>query len=246
MSFKKSVQGKAASTNIKDVDRFGSRLEMIVKFIPIIVKSITTGVYVILRDITEEKDLVEKLMESEKHFRIIAENSEDLIALISTTGKIDYLSPSSARMLGYESHRMLGYSYIDLVHHDDLLECRQALESSVANQTCSKTLYRMKNRAGNWIWLEMAATPVFDEKNNLVHVVAISRDMTVRLKYEERLKYLASHDFLTSLENRRSFKEKLTLAKEDITDSRFIKIADQALYEAKNAGRNNYKLKKIS
>lgn len=356
-SFQKSVQGQATSANIKGVDRFGSRLELIVKFIPIKVKSDITGVYVILRDITEEKDLVEKLMESEKHFRIIAENSEDLIALISTEGKIDYLSPSSARMLGYDSNRMLGLSYIDLVHEEDLLECKQILDSSVVKQTCSKALYRMKNRAGEWVWLEMAATPVFDEKNNLVHVVAISRDMTVRLKYEERLKYLASHDFLTSLKNRRSFKEKLAAAwkeftinkqglallmididhfkdvndeyghdagdyvlaqfaqrlkevigkdgvifrfggdefaalmenttkekvvnfiesfqeelkepwevnpgslditssigiafinvslDEEITDGRFTKIADQALYEAKKTGRNNYKLKEIN
>lgn len=211
-NFKKAVEGTATSINITGVDRLRNRLELIVKFIPIKIQSKITGVYGILRDITEEKDLIEKLMESERHFRIISENSEDLISLISRRGKIDYLSPSSKRILGFKNEDMLGLSYTDFVHPDDLPECNKLLEESVSKQTYSKVLYRMKNKNGDWIWLEMAATPVLDEIDNLVHIVAISRDMTVRLEYEERLKYLASHDFLTRLENRRSFKVRLRRA----------------------------------
>lgn len=211
-SLDKVREGTAVSTTIKGIDRFNNRLELILKFIPIKIKSKITGVYVILRDVTEEKELIEKLVESEKHFRIITENSEDLISLISKKGKIDYISPSCKNILGLENKDVLGLSYTDFVHPDDHSKCQAILEAPSIKPTRSKVLYRMKNKNDNWVWLEMAVTPVLDEENNLIHLVAISRDMTVRVKYEERLKYLASHDFLTNLENRRSFKRRLAHA----------------------------------
>lgn len=209
IAFDKAINGDAISINVSITDRDYILLDLIVKFIPIIVRKKTTGVYAILRDITEEKDLVEKLMESEKHFRIIAENSDDLISLVSIEGKIDYISPSIKKILGYETDSLTNINYIDLIHEEDHIKCKAVLKKSVKEKTTFKTLYRLKNWQDNWVWMEMATTPVFDKKGVLVHIVAISRDMTKRLKYEERLKYLASHDFLTDLENRRSFKERL-------------------------------------
>lgn len=208
--FKKAIAGIAASANVRAIDKNNQQVELIVKFIPIIVNTQTTGVYAILRDVTEEKDLVKKLMESEKHFRVITENTEDLIALIEVNGKIAYLSPSCERILGFKNYKTTGCSYIDYIHPDDQTKFIDTFEKAVEEKNGTKTLYRMKNRHGDFIWLEMAATPIFNENDNLIHIVAISRDMTLRLEYEERLKYFASHDFLTNLENRRSFKNRLT------------------------------------
>lgn len=62
---------------------------------------------------------------------------------------------------------------------------------------------------------ESVLTPIFNEEGICTHVISITRDITEQKRFEERLTFLAYHDDLTGLPNRRLFKEVLTQSIED-------------------------------
>lgn len=55
---------------------------------------------------------------------------------------------------------------------------------------------------------ETSVSPIYDQKNEIIGVVSISRDITEAMKKQEEIKYINQHDYLTNLYNRRTFQEK--------------------------------------
>ena len=98
------------------------------------------------------------------------------------------------------------------MHGDDRKVIRKQLDEMVYAKEGCELKFRFKNIRGEWIWLEGKASPIFNENGLFEHFLIVSRDITERLAYEEKLTYMAYHDTLTGLPNRRLFKEKLEQA----------------------------------
>src|SRR6202042_1628225 len=73
----------------------------------------------IAQDITFQKEAENALLNSEQKFRLLAENSEDIISVHAIDGTIWYLSPSVSTVLGYEVDDVVGRSIEHYVHPDD-------------------------------------------------------------------------------------------------------------------------------
>ena len=69
-----------------------------------------------LSDVTKLSD---QFRDSEARFRLIAENAQDLIALLDAEGRYLYLSPSCEPMLGYAKGALVGTVASELIHPDD-------------------------------------------------------------------------------------------------------------------------------
>ena len=78
-----------------------------------------SGVVSTFVDVTEQQELVAALAESEKRFRLLAENASDLITSIDPDGVRTYVSPSCKALLGYEPAELIGRVAIGLVHPED-------------------------------------------------------------------------------------------------------------------------------
>lgn len=176
-------------------------------------------IVVLVHDITSKKEAElalksskEKLVESRDRFRIIAENSHDLIVLISATGIINFISPSCEELLGIDSSAFIGNSYVHFVHPAEQLMLKEAFDRSVATKKPLKEKYRMQNKDGMWLWFELHGSPVFNEMGVYSHFVAVSRDITTSHEYARQLKYFAYYDVLADLPNRRLFLQNLAEA----------------------------------
>ena len=77
------------------------------------------GSFGIAQDITAQKESENALVNSEQKFRLLAENSEDIISVHAADGTIWYLSPSVTNVLGYELDDVMGRRILDFVHPDD-------------------------------------------------------------------------------------------------------------------------------
>ena len=75
---------------------------------------------IILRDITEHKRIEEKLQFEEQQFRVLAEQSLDIIVLMNREGIVSYTNPAIERILGFKAEERIGSSGFDLIHPDDL------------------------------------------------------------------------------------------------------------------------------
>ncbi|MFI5156853.1 MAG: PAS domain S-box protein, partial [Chitinophagales bacterium] len=77
------------------------------------------GGFGIAQDITAQKESENAVLTSEQKFRLLAENSEDIISVHAADGTIWYLSPSVSKVLGYEEEEVIGRSILEYVHADD-------------------------------------------------------------------------------------------------------------------------------
>ncbi|MCB0210201.1 MAG: GAF domain-containing protein [Anaerolineae bacterium] len=133
------------------------------------------------------------LRKSEARFRLLAENTSDIVCLHTPDGRYIYISPSFKQVLGYEIDWICGQDPFALFHPEDADVVREKIEQAVRNdQPLSKVSYRMRHHSGGYIWLETAVQPVYDESGQISHLVTSSRDITERKKAEEKLEQRAA------------------------------------------------------
>ncbi len=144
------------------------------------------GASTISRDITERKQMEQKLRASEELFRALIEHSADAIALIDAAGKVLYVSPSTQRILGYEPDELMGRNAFELIHPDDL-ETTIGVLALILEQGKSLTVEcRGRHKDGSWRWLETSGTNLLDNPS-VGAIVANFRDITERKELEEMI-----------------------------------------------------------
>ncbi|PKH10266.1 MULTISPECIES: diguanylate cyclase domain-containing protein [Planomicrobium] len=214
-NFRKAKKGIYTNFRVTINQKDNNRLGALVKFIPIKIQEVTTGFYVILKDMRELDQMVELYMESEKNFRIIAENANDVIILINHRKEYLYISPSLEDIFGYSPEEYEDKEPFHNVHPEDLEKLYGTLSAAIRSGDICKMRVRVGHRDGHWIWSELHGTPVFENDGNYSHMVMIVRDVSIQKDYETKLEFYAYHDPLTGLPNRRYFQESLEKALAD-------------------------------
>jgi diguanylate cyclase (GGDEF)-like protein/PAS domain S-box-containing protein len=164
-------------------------------------------------DITDRKLAETALRESEARYRLMAENSTDMIARMSGRGFLLYASDAIRTLLGFEPGEVIGRSVFEFVHPDDHHVIRRgtvALERHHAPATFS---YRAIRKDGTFIWFETTSRALLNEATGEIdEIISVSRDVSERRMVEEQIEYQAYHDALTGLPNRLLFRDRLTVA----------------------------------
>ena len=142
----------------------------------------------IAQDITTEKEAEQAMLESEQKFRLLAENSEDIISIHELDTTFLYVSPSIKRTLGYQEHEVLQVKALDFIHPDDRIKL-DPKQSPVPLLEVESILvsYRMMHKDGKLIWLESLMKPII-ENGELVKIICTSRNITERKQAEQKLK----------------------------------------------------------
>lgn len=163
------------------------------------------GVSIFITDITEyqheesfaemtdaNKRVEQALRESEASFRLIAENSTDIISRHSVDGILRYVSPASSTVLGYQPKEMVGRSSAELVHPDDLVEIARNYPVNADLPDIYTITHRARHKDGHYIWIEATVRAIRDpETRQILEMQASSRDIRERKRAEERLRFLA-------------------------------------------------------
>ena len=146
------------------------------------------GVTVILEDITQRKEAEQKLEESERQFRLLAENSLDMISRIKPDGTRIYVSPAYKTTLGYEPEELIGKNNDDYIHPNDA-HVLESLRNILTHENPSTTVtFRTKHKDGHYVWIESAVKAIFDENTReLSEYYTVTRDITQRKKEQELL-----------------------------------------------------------
>ena len=142
-------------------------------------------------DITQRKEAELKLVNSEKRFRALIENSSEGLIIIDALGTVLDISPSAQRILGYSREVYIGVDRFDLIHPDYQQMVANMLIELVKEPDANRTLeYLYKKSDGNYIWIESTFHNQMHEP--AVNAIVINlRDITERKKAEEELKKLS-------------------------------------------------------
>lgn len=139
----------------------------------------------VTRDVTERKQIEEALRKSEERFRLLAENSRDVIRIYDPDGTIRYASPSSRAVLGYDPDELIGRRSSEFQHPEDLAARDDRLRTIIATDADSTITYRGRRNDGTFVWLEANVRALRDARNGeLVGFQEAARDISERKEAE--------------------------------------------------------------
>ncbi len=153
--------------------------------------------------------LRQSALKREELFRIIAENAEDMIALVDVKGRRLYNSPAYEKILGYSAEELGRTSALEQIHPEDRYRVLEASREARNSGVGKKLEYRIRHKDGSWRVLESTASTIKDSSGEVEKLVIVNRDVTERKRAEELLEHNSFHDGLTGLPNRRLLLDRL-------------------------------------
>jgi len=125
-------------------------------------------------------------------YRLITENTTDLISRHTPDGTFLDASPASWTLLGYWPEQLRGLLARALFHSQDLAGLMQRTQDALEQDGYHTMTYRIRHRDGHYLWFETACRGIRDTyTGTVVEVVAVSRDITARVQAEENKRRLA-------------------------------------------------------
>ena len=142
------------------------------------------------------------MRESEEKYRLIVENSTDIIFSLNTKGEFVYLSPSVKKVLGYEQSDLLGRTFRSFVHAEDVYVIDKAERSHnvAGGQPTVNDEYRFRDASGEWRWFVSTGVPMREKRGSVFSFVGVARDITEQKQTEEKLK-ASEQNFRNSMDS---------------------------------------------
>ena len=146
----------------------------------------------------EQKRTEDKLRESEKRYRDLVENAQDVIFTISTSGIITSLNSAFEKITGWMQSEWIGKSFTSLVHPEDLSRARHIFERTIHGIASSPHQLRILCKDDKYVVGEFnSAQSTINGK--VVGVIGIVRDVSERLLLEDQLRHAQKLESLGTL-----------------------------------------------
>lgn len=118
----------------------------------------------------------------------ILDNLSDLVCLHTPNGFYTYVSPSVKDILGYDPEELVGSDPYKLFHPKDLERIREDSHKKALNKEPDVyIIYRIKKKDGSYTWFETTTKSIVNDKDEVVALQTISRDVSTRVKEQENL-----------------------------------------------------------
>ncbi|MBK8176240.1 MAG: PAS domain S-box protein [Rhodospirillales bacterium] len=152
----------------------------------------------IITDITERKEAEKMLLLSAEVF----ENCSEGILITDDQGIILSVNRALIEMSGYSSDELIGSDARMLSLDRQAVDLFMTITAAVADRGRWKGEVVNRRKNGEIYVVEMPTFAVRDDRGTICRYIALLNDITERKSHEDRIRYLAQHDFLTGLANR--------------------------------------------
>ena len=155
--------------------------------IPVRLGEMVEHVMLVMDDITEKVQLIEKARMVERHLATVVESANDLMVSTNGKGSIVSWNRSAERISGYQANQVRGRLLADLCeggHREDMKAMIRRLVEGSAVQFQEICLV---SNTGSLIPVDWSCSPILDDTGKVSGVVAVGRDLTERRAFEQHI-----------------------------------------------------------
>jgi diguanylate cyclase (GGDEF)-like protein/PAS domain S-box-containing protein len=174
------------------------------------------GLQGIARDISERRA-------ADLHMRMLSkalEQTADSVMVTDRFGAIEYVNPAFESITGYDRQEVIGRGPALLRSGRHNAAFYRTLWGTISRGEVFRDVMINRRKDGELYYEAKTITPLRDDDGEIRHYVSTGKDISERMRIEERLFYMAHHDALTDLPNRTLFinrlEEKLALAPQQL------------------------------
>ncbi|AZT83893.1 EAL domain-containing protein [Marinobacter sp. NP-4(2019)] len=207
-AFGKAVAGKPQQFDVRFVNAQRRLHDYEIAFVPIVVNGAVTGVFGIVKDITdrvsaqENQRVLQKSLESSDNAVVVVDARDEQLPVI-------FINPAFSRMTGYEPHEMRSSPIQRLVGPETESTDIEVIRIAITSGAPASLTLKCYRKNGAPFWTQLSLAPVKDEAGAVTHFAALMNDISEKKEQENRLAYQATHDVLTGLANRALFEDRL-------------------------------------
>ena len=169
---------------------------------------IVTGVIGVANDITALQKI-----EAQIHILSSAlEQTADMVLISNVDGVIEYVNPAFETTTGFSREDAIGNK--PNILHSGKLEPQfyQRLWETILRGEVFSEVFINTRKDGSTYYEEKTITPIRNQRGEITHFISTGKDISERMRVQERLHYMAHHDALTKLPNRTLFMDRLRQA----------------------------------
>ncbi|NRD77773.1 PAS domain S-box protein [Bacillus sp. BRMEA1] len=169
----------------------GNKLDIAVSYSPF---RNTTGEIIatvaVYRNITDRVTIERELKKTRKLYKLITENTTDLIKVFTKEYEIVYASPSYEKVLGFPPEEMVGRSVLEFSNEVDVNTMHRFFQKILENGEPQLIQHKVKTKDGGDVIAEFNISPIYNEKNEIDSFVSVGRNISDRLKNDEAIRNL--------------------------------------------------------
>ena len=147
-------------------------------------------------DITDRKKAEEKIYQSEKNYRILAENPNSIVMRFDAEGNIIFVNRYASELFGYSIDEMIGKKSTELIHslnESGRMNAREFFSDLLSNVEKYR-INENKNitKDGKELWISWTNTPTYEEDGTFSGLISTGFDITDRKNAEVALQESAA------------------------------------------------------
>lgn len=144
------------------------------------------------REVTQQAQQLQDAAQASRLYRLITENTTDLISRHTPDGRFISASPASWQLLGYWPEQLRGMRSQALFHPHDVVLVEQRAKNALADDGYHTMTARVRHQKGHYLWFETASRAIRETYTGaIVEIISVSRDITERVQAEENRRRLA-------------------------------------------------------
>ncbi|TWT07771.1 diguanylate cyclase [Planococcus sp. CPCC 101016] len=196
---------RSTSVIMKRQKQDGTEAKFSVSYSPINENGIIRAFHVVFRELTNELLLKNELKKTENILESYKDalNYAALVAIWNLSGTIEFVNDNFNELTGYKPEELIGSNISNIGKAVISTEEYEKIREVIWQGTIWRGQVKSLKKNGEKFWVDATIIPLMDVDGEIYQVLSILFDVTEQKQLEEQLHFMAYHDSLTNLPNRR-------------------------------------------